>query len=294
MPPNLQEDQSPPRATTGGPVCIQTNPPTPSVCQLETRSICQGNGCLHPQLGGVQGLRKPTLESNNQSTHPNQGSTGKTGPSGSSMESTTLVPNPTGYANTQTGPTTQQTRPDTTDSQSQLPRRDTTFSRVDYLRDRFRSQEISEEASTLLLASWRHKTAKSYDSLFGRWVSWCSERDTDPISGDIAEVVNFLAHLFQEGYQYRSLNAYRSAISSMHEKVDGYEVGQHPLVARLLKGAFHQRPPQPRYTATWEISKVTNYLESLGDNVHLSMQALTFKTANAHGTDTAVPGHWLN
>ena len=51
MPPNLQEDQSPPRATTGGPICIQTNPPTPSICQLETRSTCYDNGCLHPQLG---------------------------------------------------------------------------------------------------------------------------------------------------------------------------------------------------------------------------------------------------
>ena len=29
----------------------------------------------------------------------------------------------------------------------------------------------------------------------------------------------------------------------------------------------------------WEISKVTNYLESLGDNVYLSMQVLIFKTA---------------
>ena len=107
-PPNLQENQSPPWATTSGPFCIQTNPPTPSVCQLETRSICYDNGCLQPQLGGVQGLCKLTLESNNQSTHPNQDSTGKTGPSGSSMESTTLVPNLAGNANTQTNPTTQQ------------------------------------------------------------------------------------------------------------------------------------------------------------------------------------------
>ena len=62
-----------------------------------------------------------------------------------------------------------------------------TFSRVDYLRDtcRFRSQELSEDTSTLLLASWRHKTAKSYDSLCGKWVGWYSERGTDPISGNI-------------------------------------------------------------------------------------------------------------
>ena len=64
-------------------------------------------------------MRKPTLESNNQSTHPNQDSTGKTGPSGSTMETTTLVPNPAGNANTQTDPTTQQAGLDTNNSQSQ-------------------------------------------------------------------------------------------------------------------------------------------------------------------------------
>ena len=90
--------------------------------------------------------------------------------------------------------------------------------------------------------------------------------------------MNFLAHLFEQGYQYRSLNSYRSAISSVHEKVDGYEVGQHPLVTRLIKGAFHERPPQPRYSETWDVSKVTSFLESLGSNDKLPATELTLKT----------------
>ena len=49
---------------------------------------------------------------------------------------------------------------------------------------RFRSQELSEGASALLLASWRQKSAKTYDSLFNTRIRLCSERDTDPISGD--------------------------------------------------------------------------------------------------------------
>ena len=53
------------------------------------------------------------------------------------------------------------------------------------------------------------------------------------------EMVNLIVKLFQPGYQYHSLNAYRSAMSSIYEKVDGYE-GQHPLVTRLIKGAFHE------------------------------------------------------
>ena len=61
----------------------------------------------------------------------------------------------------------------------------------------------------------------------------------NPISGLIEDVVNFLAHLYAKGYQYRSLGSYRSAIASMHAPVDGISVGQHPLVSRLLRGVFH-------------------------------------------------------
>ena len=111
-------------------------------------------------------------------------------------------------------------------------------SRVAYLRRHYENQKLSKEASDLLLSSWRQKLSQSYDSLCKKWISWCSERNTDPISGPIEDVVNFLAHLFNEGYQYHSLNAYRSAIASMHTPIDGVSIGQHPLVTRLLKGAF--------------------------------------------------------
>ena len=47
---------------------------------------------------------------------------------------------------------------------------------------------------------------------------------SDPISGPVSEVANFLASLYGEGYQYNSGNAHRSAISSVHDKVDEVEV----------------------------------------------------------------------
>ena len=63
----------------------------------------------------------------------------------------------------------------------------------------------------------------------------------------------------------------------MHEKVDGHNVGQHPLISRLLKGIFHDRPPLPRYTNTWNVQTVLNYLEGLGENQFLSLKVLTWK-----------------
>ena len=98
--------------------------------------------------------------------------------------------------------------------------------RMEHFRKKLRDQHLSVQATELILKSWRTKTNKSYDSLFGRWHQWCTERGSDPFSGPVSEVANFLASLYGEGYQYNSVNAYRSAISSVHDKVDGVNVGQ--------------------------------------------------------------------
>ena len=121
-------------------------------------------------------------------------------------------------------------------------------SRMAYLREKFAGQNLSNAARDLLLASWRAKSNMTYDSHFKKWLYWCTSRGSDPISGSVSEDANFLADLHKEGYQSSSLNVFRSAISLVHDKVDGVEVGKHPTIKRLLKGAFHERPPLPRYT----------------------------------------------
>ena len=113
-----------------------------------------------------------------------------------------------------------------------------------------------------------------HDSLFGRWNRWCSERGSDPFSGLISEAANFLATLYKEGYQYNSVNAYRSAISSVHDKADGVPVGQHPIITRLIKGIFNSIP---RYSNTWDVQLVLNFLQTQGKSETLPMKMLTLK-----------------
>ena len=146
-----------------------------------------------------------------------------------------------------------------------------------YLRKKFSDSSLSEEASRLLLASWRTKANQSYDSHFRKWLSWSLERSFNPVSGPVAEVANFLAHLFEQGYQSCSLNAYRSAISSVHDRVDGTEVGKHPIFTRLLKCAFYARPPLPCYTATWNVQALLEYIEGMGTTSSLSLKQLSNK-----------------
>ena len=72
---------------------------------------------------------------------------------------------------------------------------------------------------------------------------------------------------------------YRSAVLSTHLPVDGFPIGQHPLVSRLLKGVFKSRSPQSKYNGVWDVSRILDYIRSLGGNDALSVPLLTKKIA---------------
>ena len=55
-------------------------------------------------------------------------------------------------------------------------------------------------------------------------------------------------------------------------------MGEHPTVTRLLKGVFHDRPPLPRYSSTWNMQLVLDFLGALGKNEDLTLKHLTLKT----------------
>lgn len=92
--------------------------------------------------------------------------------------------------------------------------------------------------------------------------------------------MEFLTDCYHGGKGYSTINTYRSALSttlcSMNDDRDS--LGSHPLIARLLKGVYVLRPPTPRYSSTWDVSKVTDYLKTLAPLCELSLKSLTLKT----------------
>ena len=99
----------------------------------------------------------------------------------------------------------------------------------------------------------------------------------DPLNSHLSALLEFLAHRFQQGKSYHSLNVYCSAISSIFPQINDIPVGQHPLIVRLMKGAFHLRPQSPRYAATWPVHKVVTFLKKLGSSTDLSLKWLSWK-----------------
>lgn len=76
---------------------------------------------------------------------------------------------------------------------------------------------------------------------------------------------------------YECLNTARGALSSLGIVLDGCRVGNHPLVVRFMKGVFNIRPPQPRYTVTWDVAPVLDTLSSLHPLHTLSLKYVTLK-----------------
>ena len=269
---SFQEDCQPLWSHRGGSICLQSEHTVPSLFQLAARSIRR---CISAGLVSDTGLCQPTLEHDRPSPIPGPSTTGivlvapvwKTQP-WYPLLLQLLIALPRLIIHDQI-----MLSQDTLSLAPQLA--------VWHIsgRDRETRRFWRKLRTSLMLKSWRTKTNRSYDSLFRKWHSWRHTRGSNPFSGPIREMLNFLAKLYEEGNQYHSLNSYRSAISSVHERVDGHTVGQHPLLMWLMKGVFNDRPPLPRYTSTWNVQTVLSHIASFGVNESLSLKQISWKTA---------------
>ena len=95
---------------------------------------------------------------------------------------------------------------------------------------------------------------------------WCSGRGVDPITCPIDLVLDYLTHLFHLGTPARTIGGHRSAISAYHHPIAVgtalVATGRHPLVSAVMSGINHLRPPQPKYSFTWDIEVVLGLFRS--------------------------------
>lgn len=278
--PSSVPDPSEPLGPSGTrPVCVPVDKPATSLCELETRPPGRSSGRLLPSVEHSQGLclspllspgQVPQSSAETASPMPCTGST--------SVEISTLVSPLAGSSSglsSPYSPVSQSINPGGSVPPSDPP----PAGRMAYLRQQYEEGGFSCQARELLSAAWRKNTSDQYASAWRKWTGWCSPRKINPVSASLNDIINFLASEFLQGKQYRTLNVYRSAISMTHPTIDSVRVGEHPMVCQLLKGIFNSRPPQPRYSFTWDVSVVVEYIRGLGLNTSLSLKLLTQKLA---------------
>ena len=149
-------------------------------------------------------------------------------------------------------------------------------SRVACVRQSLQVRGILGDVAKLILAAWPPGTNSVYNSAWNKWHSWCDELKIDSFCPTLANITAFLAHYFDKGLEYRTINTYRSALSGVLPPIEGFPVGQHPLVVRLLKGILDLRP---RYQQAWDVNVALDFLRSLPTNEALPLSTLSQKLA---------------
>ena len=167
-----------------------------------------------------------------------------------------------------------------TASSSQSPQLQ--VSGVASIRQSLLSQNIPERVSKILLASWKERTEKQYESAWKQFYCWCHKKSVNPFSCHLDSILLYLSDLYEKGLQYRTINSHKSAIPMTHLPIDNVCVGVHPLVSRLMKGIFNLRPAVPKYLKTWDVSVVLKYLISLSPAPFLSLKKYDFEASHDH------------
>lgn len=144
------------------------------------------------------------------------------------------------------------------------------------LRPSLENSGLSKECTDLVLNSWRPSTHKSYGTYIQKWVEFTQKCNISNPS--YIHVSNFLTKLYTDGASYSTVNLARSAVSAYLSPGDADSIGNHPVVRRVVKGVFQNRPSLPKYHETWDVDIVLNTLTDWPHAEHLSLKQLTLRT----------------
>ena len=135
---------------------------------------------------------------------------------------------------------------------------------------------LTKECADLVLDSWRPNTHKSYDTYIQKWKDFLKENSISNPS--YIDVANFLTQLYTLGASYSTINLARSAVSAYLSPGASDSIGNHPVICRVVKGVFQNRPPLPKYQETWNVDTVLDLLDNWPYAEVLSLQRLAYRT----------------
>lgn len=101
------------------------------------------------------------------------------------------------------------------------------------------------------------------------------------------EIINYLSSLAEKKLSYHTVNAHKAAIIQTISACGNFSYLQSPVITRFMKGVFLSNRPKPKYTLTWDVSRVLNYLKTLYPLEKLNLKDLTLKLSALLALTTA-------
>ena len=103
-------------------------------------------------------------------------------------------------------------------------------------------------------------TRTVYDGKWRVFEEWCEKSHVVPFQAPVTNILSFLQDLIDKGRAFSTVKVYLAAISACHIGFEGTSVGQHPIVARFMKGARRQLPVSKSIIPPWDLALVLDSL----------------------------------
>ena len=114
------------------------------------------------------------------------------------------------------------------------------------------------------MASWATKTRANYSSYLKRFSHFCKTKNIEPQNASFSTGKDFLTHMFHnDNANYGVIAVVRSALSAVIPTRNGMTFGKDPIVSRMLKGIFKQRPQFPRNFAIYDPDIVLSFISDM-------------------------------
>ena len=201
--------------------------------ELAPPAVGQGDRHFQYGLAASAGLRLPAFCPDPALPGKNQEGSSRANVGGAVLANAALVPITAGTSmrnaagnSSDRGPSSRPDRDSTPPPGGRRP----TANRLAVVRSNYEARRIPNRVIKYLLAADRASTSATYQSAWNAWIDWCVRRNQDSLSPSLNVVLDFLCNLADQGKAYRSVNVYRSMLSVTVEKIEGFDVGKHPLV----------------------------------------------------------------
>lgn len=125
-----------------------------------------------------------------------------------------------------------------------------------------------------MMASLSDGTLKQYTACFRKYWSFCQDENLNPFDFNMDAYLKFLTNNFNSGSSFSVLNSYRSALNLILGPIS---TENEKIINRFLKGIANLRPPNPKYSVTWDPDPLLTQLAKWYPLESLSFENLTYK-----------------
>lgn len=134
---------------------------------------------------------------------------------------------------------------------------------------------LSASAVETIMNSWAPATIKQYNSSLKKWSLFCTKEQVNGTNPTFTDIANFVAELTSMNLSSATVAAHKAAVTSFLEGFGSRP--DDPLLSRMMKGVYRQKPSKPKYDNIWDVSIVIRYLKKKSKNERLSLEELTHK-----------------